>query len=98
MVSRRLKPENFEIIKKDLIENTKCSLNEQFYSLTMQINKIDYILKIQFADTNKIILWDALEINNNTYDKNEYMIIKNDRILMAMLDIILYQKTKMFIN
>ncbi len=98
MVTRRIKPVYFEMLKKDLIKNAKYNPYEQYYDLTMRINKTDYILKIQLTDINRIMLWSVLELNSNDGERINYRMIKNDKILMVMLDIMLWQKTEMFIK
>ena len=65
---------------------------EGCYKISMVINDIAYILKVQFVDENRILVWEALEIELGRNDK----VITESKILSALLNILLWQKVKGF--
>lgn len=98
MTTRKLKYQRLQILKKYLKENANYNPSDECYNITISIEKTDYILKLQFIEENRVLLWSALEVDasGEDKDKNGYRLITNGKVLSSILDILLWQKNIMF--
>lgn len=98
MTTRKLKYQRYQMLKKDLEENAKYNPSDECYNITINIDKTDYILKLQLVEENRILLWNVLEIDVSCEEKDEssYRLITNEKVLSSMIDILLWQKNIMF--
>ena len=93
MTTKTFKIKKISIIKEKIIKEAKYNRSDDCYTVTININKRDYTVKLQFVDENKIIVWHAIEEENDTYKK-----ITNSSILHSILYILLWQKVPSFLN
>lgn len=71
-------------------------LEDDCYNIPIEINNIGYMLNVQFVDENRILVWEALEIDQNDESGGNYTVITESKILSALLNILLWQKVKGF--
>ncbi len=56
MTSKTFKTKKLGIIKEKLIKDAKYNKSDDCYTVTMDINKRNYIIKYQFVDENRILV------------------------------------------
>ena len=96
MTIRKFKVNKFKLIKKQLLKEDACMLEDDCYNIPIEINNIGYMLNVQFVDENRILVWEALEIDQNDESGGNYTVITESKILSALLNILLWQKVKGF--
>lgn len=90
MTMRKIRASRLKVIKKELL---RCIVykTDDCCIIPIKINELRYLLKIQFADENKILVWEAFEINQKDESEN-YNIINESKILYSLLNILVWQK------
>lgn len=96
MTIRKLKRQHFKTIKDKITDNAEYNPNDNCYNAPITINEIGYILKIQFVDENKILIWEALEIVQKDHENGAYTVITDSAILSAILNLLIWQKVANF--
>lgn len=90
MVQRQLKEKEFTNFTKEVLKHAHCYPMTAFYDIDITINNKKYILKIQLEKHCKIVALQAISILHNKI-KNDYILITDNQILLAMLDLVIYQ-------
>lgn len=90
MVSRQLKEKEFTNFTNHLIKYAHCYPMEVHIDVDIVFNNQKYILRLQPDKHCKIVALQALHI---LYDNN-YSLITDNQILLAMLDLLVYQGIK----
>lgn len=93
MVSRQLKEKEFTNFTNHLIKYAHCYPMEVHIDVDIVFNNQKYILRLQPDKHCRIVALQALSI---LYDKtdNNYSLITDNQILLAMLDLLIYQDIK----
>ncbi len=94
MIVRKFKRHEYATIKESLCNDAQFNSYDGSYIII--INKIDYILKVQFPDDCRLIVWSAAETTHTNDGEKIYKTIIVDNILFALLNIMLWQKTQYF--
>ena len=66
MTTKRYKKSQFRIIQHALTNDAVYNSATDTYNIKIKINQNEYVLRIQFADNDRILVWKAVEINKNT--------------------------------
>ena len=96
MTTRKFKTNKFKSIKDQLLKEETYMPEEGCYNIPIDINDLSYMLKVQFVDENRILVWEALEVGQNDESSGNYTVIKESKILSALLTILMWQKVKGF--
>lgn len=96
MIVRNYKLCKYNTIKKELTKNARHNTTDDCYSITMSINEKNYVIKFQFAEERKLLVWEALEISPCSEDAGNFTIITDGCILSSILNILLWQKVSGF--
>lgn len=93
MVSRQLKEKEFTNFTNELMKYAHWYPMEAHIDVDLVFNNQKYILRLQPDKHCKIVALQALSI---LYDKtdNSYSLITDNQILLAMLDLLIYQGIK----
>lgn len=95
MIVRIFKSSKYAAIKDELLQKAQFNPADGSYNITIQINNLDYILKIQPADNRKLIIWEAIEVTHDNTE-NSYKIIVKDSVLSSLFHILLWQNVSVF--
>lgn len=92
MYIREVKRKIYDKIVRQISENSKSEPLSRIYSLELNFNHDNYILKI-FADTsNKLVALEAFKYYYNTnLHQHEYAQVRKNSVLSAMIEILLNQ-------
>lgn len=93
MIVRKFKAEEFDFYKDKLIKSAQRSLLDASFDITVRIDDKEYILKIQPEGNNMLIALQAVEVGYDSEGCHTYAIITDNRILMSLLEILIWQKT-----
>jgi len=92
MKTKRYKKSQFKLIQNALTNDAIYNSKTDTYNTKIKINQNEYVLRIQFADNDRILVWEAVEINKNTENGGQYTVIANNALLLSMLNILVWQK------
>ena len=90
MIIRQLKEKEFENLHNYLITKAHAQPLEASYTVSMTINGMEYIIKVQPERHNKMAVLQALSINREEYGPS-FELITRGNILSSLLEILIYQ-------
>lgn len=96
MITRKFKKSKFITVKNALTKDTEYDSSSKIYRITLTVNQYRYVLKVQFADNDRILIWEAVEISQKNEGSGNYTVITDSRILSSILNILLWQKVPAF--
>lgn len=93
MISRQLKEKEFINFTNDLIKYAHCYPMEAHIDVDVVFNNQKYILRLQPDKHCKIVALQAINILHSKTE-NDYILITDNQILLAMLNLLVYQGIK----
>jgi len=89
MTTRKHKRSKLKEIRTVLTKDAVYNQSDDTYTTKISINHKEYTMKFQFADIDRIIVWNAVETSRK--NDGQYTVITDDTTLTAILDILLWQ-------
>ncbi len=93
MVIRRIKKRDWESVYRQITTYGRGAPLSPQYDLDITCNGVDYILKVQPAEPRQIAVLQALQTatGDRRTGEKDYLLIENNALLSAFLDILLFQ-------
>ena len=89
MIIRIVKKVDYKDLVKRLKEKSTQNPLEACFHLTMQVDEINYTMKLQAERKRKIVILQAIE----TTDGETYRLITDNRILSRLIEFVAYNET-----
>jgi len=93
MIIRELKPAQYEYFHRRLIKHARTEPLDASYTVDMTINGVEYAVKIQPENRNRIVVLQAIKIDRDGCSPNFELITRNN-LLSALLEILIYQEVR----
>lgn len=90
MIIRQLKERQFKNLNNLLVRKAHAEPLEASYTVTMMINNVEYAVRVQPEQHNKMAVLQALRIDRDEYGPN-FELITKDNLLSSFLEIMIYQ-------
>lgn len=90
MIIRQLKESQFKSLNNFLIMKAHAEPLEASYTVTMTIDGVEYALRVQPEQHNKMAVLQALRIYRDEYGPNFELITKGN-VLASFLEIMIFQ-------
>lgn len=90
MLVRKLEKEEYKDFKKQLIEKAQQNPMDASYNVTVKVDGMEYVLKVQPGGKHRMVALQALLVERGEHRQNFTLITKN-RVLSALLELLLWQ-------
>lgn len=90
MIIRQLKASQYERFHNSLMMKAHAEPLDASYIVKMTINGVEYVVKIQPEQDNKMAVLQALRIDREEYGPN-FELITESKLLSSLLEILIYQ-------
>lgn len=90
MIVRQLKAENFEHFQNQLIKKAQQNPLDASFSVTLKVDRKEYILRVQPENKHRLVALQALEVDRSEYG-HLHMLITDNKILSSLLELLIWQ-------
>lgn len=91
MIIRQLTEYEFEKFQNRLIRKAQQNPLDADFHIPIQVNKNEYILRLQPSSKRKIALLQAILVIREPEEGIHHMLITDNKILLALFELLLFQ-------
>jgi len=84
----KLEHKKYECFRQGLIKRVRRDFPDASFSVSVKVDSMEYILKIQFERKNRIYILQALRIDCD----NSKKLITDNNLLLSLLNILIWQE------
>ena len=90
MVIKQLEPAQYTRLCKALCEKANAEPLEAFYTVGISVSGVDYSVRVQPEEGDKIAVLQAYQIDRDA-DGQNFALIREEGVLSAFLELLVYQ-------